>query len=64
MNQAALDKVGVSKTATNTRYPLAEEVLANTHLVENQPPPLENYEAYSEAIPLREAVRREGAGWA
>ncbi|HEU0335623.1 MAG TPA: isovaleryl-CoA dehydrogenase [Gaiellaceae bacterium] len=30
----------------------------------NQPPPLEDYDAYAENLPLVEAVRREGGGWA
>ncbi len=35
-----------------------------THLVANQPPPLEGYNAYEQDRALREAVHREGAGWA
>ncbi len=35
----------------------------HTHQVENQPPVLENYNAYTSDIALQEAVRREGAGW-
>jgi putative acyl-CoA dehydrogenase len=30
----------------------------------NQPTPLEDYDAYTENLPLVEAVRREGGGWA
>ncbi len=35
-----------------------------THAVENQPEPLANYNAYASDIALREAVQREGGGWA
>ncbi len=45
-------------------YPLAEKLMAYTHVVENQPPTLENYNQYSLDIALTEAVKREGADWA
>jgi len=32
--------------------------------VQNQPPPLEPYNAFTSDVVLREAVQREGAGWA
>jgi putative acyl-CoA dehydrogenase len=35
-----------------------------THLVENQVPALAPYDAYASDLALREAVQREGAGWA
>jgi putative acyl-CoA dehydrogenase len=35
-----------------------------THQVENQPPPLENYDVFGSDRCLGEAVRRDGAGWA
>jgi putative acyl-CoA dehydrogenase len=35
-----------------------------THEVENQPPPLAPYDAYASDVPLREALQREGGGWA
>ena len=35
-----------------------------THRVENQPPPLAPYDAYATDVPLREALLREGGGWA
>ncbi|MFI5257502.1 MAG: isovaleryl-CoA dehydrogenase [Gemmatimonadales bacterium] len=35
-----------------------------THDVENQPPPLAPYDAYATDLPLREALAREGGGWA
>jgi putative acyl-CoA dehydrogenase len=35
-----------------------------THEVRNQPPPLAGYDAYAADTVLREAVVREGAGWA
>jgi putative acyl-CoA dehydrogenase len=35
-----------------------------THEVLNQPPPLTDRNLYAENLPLVEAVRREGAGWA
>src|SRR5262245_369763 len=34
-----------------------------THEVTNQPPPLENYDAYETDRALVEAVEREGGGW-
>ncbi len=41
-----------------------DSYLAETHAVENQPPALENYNPYLQDLALREAVAREGAGWA
>jgi putative acyl-CoA dehydrogenase len=38
--------------------------LAETHTVENQPPPLRDFNTYQQDIALREAVAREGAAWA
>ncbi|NMM26640.1 MAG: isovaleryl-CoA dehydrogenase [Glaciimonas sp.] len=38
--------------------------MAETHKVENQPPPLQDYNLYLQDQALREAVAREGAGWA
>ena len=38
--------------------------LADTHVVENQPPPLCDYNTYQQDAALREAVAREGAAWA
>ena len=35
-----------------------------THEVANQPPPLTPYDAYATDLPLREALLREGGGWA
>jgi putative acyl-CoA dehydrogenase len=35
-----------------------------THEVTNQPPPLVDYNVFEADLPLREAVRREGAEWA
>jgi putative acyl-CoA dehydrogenase len=42
--------------------PLADQF--RTHSVENQPPPLAPYDAYATDLPLREALVREGGGWA
>lgn len=42
--------------------PLAERFL--THRVDNQPPELAPYDPWSTDLPLREAVAREGGGWA
>jgi putative acyl-CoA dehydrogenase len=42
--------------------PLADQF--RTHRVENQPPPLAPYDAYATDLPLREALVREGGGWA
>ncbi len=38
--------------------------LAETHTVENQPPPLHDYNLYRQDRALQEAVVREGAAWA
>lgn len=35
-----------------------------THEVANQPPPLEGYNLFDQNLPLVEALRREGGGWA
>ncbi|MDE1907560.1 MAG: acyl-CoA dehydrogenase family protein, partial [Rhodospirillales bacterium] len=35
-----------------------------THVVSNQPPPLENFDAWGSDVPLREAVAAFGAEWA
>ena len=35
-----------------------------THVVENQPPPLAPYDAFAGDLPLREALAREGGDWA
>ncbi|MGH8028415.1 MAG: DNA alkylation response protein, partial [Arenimonas sp.] len=35
-----------------------------THAVDNQPPPLSPYDAWTTDVPLREAVAREGGDWA
>ena len=43
--------------------PYAETQL-DTHEVTNQPPPFEGFNGYSGDTPLREAVQREGGGWA
>lgn len=42
------------------RQPRAE---LRTHIVENQPPPLENVNAFTADLALREAVEREGGSW-
>ncbi|MDP6978717.1 MAG: acyl-CoA dehydrogenase family protein [Myxococcota bacterium] len=38
--------------------------LAETHVVENQPTPLVDYNLFEQDAALREAAAREGAGWA
>jgi putative acyl-CoA dehydrogenase len=38
--------------------------LAETHVVENVPPPLEGYDSYARDLALREAVQRFGGDWA
>ena len=43
-------------------YLVAERCAASTHIVENQPPPLENYNLFTADPALVEAVQREGAG--
>lgn len=35
-----------------------------THTVANQPPPLVNYNPFTQDITLNECIKREGAGWA
>lgn len=42
--------------------PIADRFI--THQVENQPRPLAPYDAYATDLPLREALHREGGGWA
>src|SRR5215831_130146 len=39
-------------------------VMARTHQVLNQPPPLIDYDVFEADQPLREALEREGADWA
>ncbi len=46
------------------QYPQAEACSASTHVVENMPPVLENYNMLSSDITLNEAVNREGGEWA
>ncbi|NMM11470.1 MAG: isovaleryl-CoA dehydrogenase [Polaromonas sp.] len=41
-----------------------DRFMAETHRVENQPPPLQDYNLYLQDQALTEAVAREGAGWA
>ena len=43
---------------------MASNYWADTHVVENQPPILQDYNLYAQDVALREAVAREGAGWA
>lgn len=45
-------------------YPMAEATQANTHVVENMPPALENYNVFSGDEGLKAAVIREGGEWA
>jgi putative acyl-CoA dehydrogenase len=42
----------------------AERQSVGHHEVANQPPPLVDYNVFEADVPLREAVRREGADWA
>lgn len=44
--------------------PLDSKWMAETHIVENMPPPLEAYNLYTGDIALTEATSREGAAWA
>jgi len=39
------------------------DFMAETHAVENVPPPLENYDSWQQDAPLREAVAAFGGGW-
>ncbi|MCE7520244.1 isovaleryl-CoA dehydrogenase [Vreelandella titanicae] len=43
----------------NHHYPLADQLQANTHQVENQPPTLANYNSYIADRALQEGVNRE-----
>jgi putative acyl-CoA dehydrogenase len=43
---------------------MASHRFPSTHEVENQPPPLEDYDLYETDAALREGLEREGAGWA
>ncbi len=52
----------MSGVTTVAGRPLSEG--HRTHEVRNQPPPLQDYDAYAADLPLQEAVGREGAGWA
>lgn len=63
----ALSLINQSSTAENSNaaaYPIAEQIMASTHKVENQPPMLENYNQYLQDEALIEAIVREGAEWA
>ena len=44
--------------------PYAPHTTLPTHAVENQVPELPGFDLYAADVPLREAVQREGAGWA
>ncbi len=46
------------------QYPQAEDCMASTHVVENMPPVLDNYNMFSSDVTLCEAVSREGGEWA
>lgn len=48
----------------SSNSPQLPDVLANTHEVFNQTPPLVNYNAFEGDTALKEAVTREGAAWA
>lgn len=48
----------------HTAHPPAGRWLAETHVVRNQPPPLEGYNLYRADSALREGVHRYDAGWA
>ena len=43
----------------NHHYPLADQLQASTHQVENQPPTLANYNSYTADSALQEGVKRE-----
>lgn len=47
-----------------TDTPTVSNFWAETHVVENQPPALHDYNLYAQDVALREAVAREGAAWA
>lgn len=44
--------------------PTPERALANTHEVFNQPPPLEDYNLYTQDLALQHALKERGAAWA
>src|SRR5213080_900477 len=43
---------------------MAVDTVITTHEVTNQPPPLVDYDLFSNNVPLVEALEREGGGWA
>ena len=43
---------------------MAVDTVIATHEVTNQPPPLVDYDLFSNNVPLVEALEREGGGWA
>lgn len=47
-----------------TDTPAVSNFWAETHVVQNQPPALHDYNLYAQDVALREAVAREGAVWA
>lgn len=47
-----------------TDTPAVSNFWAETHVVENQPPALHDYNLYAQDVALCEAVAREGAAWA
>jgi putative acyl-CoA dehydrogenase len=51
-------------TAANERFNQHKHDAAQTHIVENQPPALENYNLFRQDQALAEGVSREGAAWA
>lgn len=48
----------------NALEPHSQAARFITHEVENQAPPLAPYDAWATDLPLREAIAREGGGWA
>ena len=54
----------MSDNQDSLSFPYAEKCFANTHVVENMPPLLENYNMFSQDDALVETVGRFGGGWA
>ncbi|WP_281649029.1 acyl-CoA dehydrogenase family protein [Parendozoicomonas sp. Alg238-R29] len=53
-----------NSSRNNSIYPQAEACAANTHVVENMPPVLENYNMFTQDSVLTECVTRGKAEWA
>ena len=53
----------MDRAMNKPQIPLNPDALAATHEVTNQPPPLQDYNAFEGDTALVEAVKREGGEW-